>query len=142
MFRLFLAVLLLLVAAPAVAQTSSTDAVHAGYMRLYAGERDAAFKHFEALRASNPASLAPWFGQLFAHETRIEFDVKIAESPELYTLAVQRHGPGALTPHEARQRAEATVDRAQTLANLWAAKPRFQSAAAVLRAILDGEEPR
>lgn len=79
---MLVAVLLLLVAAPAVAQTSSTDAVHAGYMRLYAGERDAAFKHFEALRASNPASLAPWFGQLFAHETRIEFDRSLAPSFE------------------------------------------------------------
>ncbi|WP_282204504.1 hypothetical protein [Kitasatospora fiedleri] len=42
-------------------------------------------------------------------ETRLEFDVKVAESPEIYTLVVQRHAPGALTPHEARQRAEARV---------------------------------
>jgi hypothetical protein len=75
-------VLLLLVAAPAAAQTASTDPIYAGYMRLYAGERDAAFKHFEALRASNPRSLAPWFGQLFAHETRIEFDRSLASSFE------------------------------------------------------------
>jgi hypothetical protein len=45
-------------------------------------------------------------------ETRLEFDVKIAESPEVYTLVVQRHAPGALTPHEARQRAEAERDAA------------------------------
>jgi hypothetical protein len=44
-------------------------------------------------------------------ETKLEFDVKIAESPETYTLVVQRHAPGALTPHEARQRAEADRDR-------------------------------
>lgn len=42
-------------------------------------------------------------------ETKICFDTKIAESPEMYTLVVQRHGPGALTPHEARQKAEARV---------------------------------
>jgi hypothetical protein len=42
-------------------------------------------------------------------ETRISMDVKVAESPELYTLVVQRHAPGTLTPHEARQRAEARV---------------------------------
>ena len=42
-------------------------------------------------------------------ETKLEFEVKIAESPELYTLVVQRHAPGALTPHEARQRAETEV---------------------------------
>jgi len=42
-------------------------------------------------------------------ESKICFDTKIAESPEMYTLVVQRHAPGALTPHEARQRAEARV---------------------------------
>ncbi|MEU1284947.1 hypothetical protein [Kitasatospora sp. NPDC005856] len=40
-------------------------------------------------------------------ETKLMFDVKIAKLPETYTLVVQRHAPGALTPHEARQRAEA-----------------------------------
>ncbi|GAA0704822.1 hypothetical protein GCM10010193_69780 [Kitasatospora atroaurantiaca] len=44
-------------------------------------------------------------------ETKLEFDVKIAESPETYTLVVQRHAPGALTPHEARQRSEAELGR-------------------------------
>lgn len=43
-------------------------------------------------------------------ETRLEFDVKVAESPELYTLVIQRHGPGVLTPHEARQQAEQARD--------------------------------
>jgi hypothetical protein len=60
-------------------------------------------------------------------ETRLEFDVKIAESPEVYTLVVQRHAPGALTPHEARQRAETERDQALAeaeqlraqLAGLW-----------------------
>jgi hypothetical protein len=42
-------------------------------------------------------------------ETKVSMDVKVAESPELYTLVVQRHAPGALTPHEARQRAEARL---------------------------------
>lgn len=42
-------------------------------------------------------------------ETKICFDTKIAESPETYTLVVQRHAPGALTPHEARTKAEARV---------------------------------
>lgn len=42
-------------------------------------------------------------------ETKLEFDVKVAESPELYTIVIQRHAPGALTPHEARQQAEARV---------------------------------
>lgn len=42
-------------------------------------------------------------------ETKLEIDVKVAESPEMYTLVIQRHGPGILTPHEARQKAEARV---------------------------------
>lgn len=51
-------------------------------------------------------------------ETKLEMDIKVAESPEMYTLVVQRRAPGTLTPHEARQRAEvglATV--LQTLAD-------------------------
>ncbi|MFF8458885.1 hypothetical protein ACF06T_30620 [Streptomyces albidoflavus] len=42
-------------------------------------------------------------------ETKVEYDVKVAESPELYTVVIQRHAPGTLTPHEARQKAEARV---------------------------------
>jgi hypothetical protein len=42
-------------------------------------------------------------------ETKLEWDVKVAESPETYTIVIQRHAPGALTPHEARQKAEARV---------------------------------
>jgi len=50
-------------------------------------------------------------------ETKVSMDVKVAESPEMYTLVVQRHGPGTLTPHEARQRAEAGLATVlQTLA--------------------------
>jgi hypothetical protein len=48
-------------------------------------------------------------------ETKLSFDVKVAESPELYTIVVQRHTPGALTPHEARQRAEAELDQLRAL---------------------------
>ena len=77
-----LAVLLFVYALPAAAQSGAEDPVYAGYLRLYAGERDAAFRHFEALRANDPRSLAPWFGQLFAHEARIEFDRSLAPSFE------------------------------------------------------------
>jgi len=48
-------------------------------------------------------------------ETRVSMDIKVAESPEIYTLVVQRHGPGVLTPHEARQHAEARVAELETL---------------------------
>lgn len=47
-------------------------------------------------------------------ETKVEFDVKVAESPEMYTIVIQRHAPGALTPHEARQKAEARVAELET----------------------------
>jgi hypothetical protein len=45
-------------------------------------------------------------------ETPLEFHVKIAEEVERYILTVQRTGPGKLTPHEARRRAEAERDTA------------------------------
>jgi hypothetical protein len=48
-------------------------------------------------------------------ETKVEFDVKVAESPEIYTIVIQRHAPGALTPHEARQKAEARIAAAQAV---------------------------
>jgi hypothetical protein len=44
-------------------------------------------------------------------ETKLQMDVKVAESPEMYTIVIQRHRPGALTPHEARLRAEAYAGR-------------------------------
>lgn len=65
-------------------------------------------------------------------ETKLEFDVKIAEQPELYTLVVQRHEPGAFTPHEARQRAERERDDA--LAEL----DRARAELATLAAIFEG----
>ncbi|MFD8866050.1 hypothetical protein ACFV1F_17025 [Streptomyces sp. NPDC059590] len=52
-------------------------------------------------------------------ETKLSFDVKVAESPELYTLVVQRHGPGVLTPHEARQRAEAALAKVLGIVADW-----------------------
>ena len=52
-------------------------------------------------------------------ETKLEFDVKIAEHPDTYTLVVQRHAPGALTPHEARLRAERALERVEALAYRW-----------------------
>ncbi|MFF4479488.1 hypothetical protein ACFY1A_21055 [Streptomyces sp. NPDC001520] len=52
-------------------------------------------------------------------ETKLEFDVKVAESPELYTLVVQRHGPGVLTPHEARQRAEGALAEVLRIVSAW-----------------------
>ncbi|MFZ3569939.1 hypothetical protein ACOKM5_23315 [Streptomyces sp. BH097] len=39
-------------------------------------------------------------------ETPIEMEVKVAESPERFAFVLQRVAPGALTPHQARQRAE------------------------------------
>ncbi|MGW3308150.1 hypothetical protein ACWDG9_16370 [Streptomyces sp. NPDC001073] len=44
-------------------------------------------------------------------ETKLEMDIKVAEGPEMYTIVVQRRGPGVLTPHDARLRAEAYAGR-------------------------------
>jgi hypothetical protein len=73
---------LLFASAVAVAQTAPNDPVYAGYLRLYAGERDAAYNHFEALHAKDPANLAAWFGLLFAHEARLEYDASLGPSFE------------------------------------------------------------
>ncbi|MFC8124679.1 hypothetical protein [Streptomyces sp. NPDC057302] len=45
-------------------------------------------------------------------ETPIEMEVKVGESPERFAFVLQRVAPGALTPHQARQRAEAERDAA------------------------------
>jgi hypothetical protein len=74
--------LALTLATPIAAQTSNGDPVFAGYLRLYSGERDAAYKHFEALHAADPDSLPKWFGSLLAHETRIEMDETLKPSFE------------------------------------------------------------
>jgi hypothetical protein len=58
---------------------------------------------------------------------RLSMDVKVAESPEMYTLTVQRHAPGALTPHQARMKAEAELEQ------LRAALARVESYAHELR---------
>lgn len=59
----------------ALAQTPATtaaDPILAGYLRFYDGDREGAYTHFEALRAHDRENLTAWYGQLFAHEARIE----------------------------------------------------------------------
>ncbi|MFI8853652.1 hypothetical protein ACIGW3_26150 [Streptomyces sp. NPDC053499] len=61
-------------------------------------------------------------------ETPVSMEVKVGESPERFAFVLQRVGYGALTPHEARQRAEEERDgayreRAQLLAWLAALVP-------------------
>ncbi|MEU1824222.1 hypothetical protein ABZ502_17565 [Streptomyces abikoensis] len=50
---------------------------------------------------------------------KVEMDVKVAESAEMYTLVVQRHASGALTPHQARERAEAQRDEILAIVSAW-----------------------
>ncbi|MCA1218673.1 hypothetical protein [Streptomyces sp. 8L] len=51
----------------------------------------------------------------------VAMDVKVAESPARYSLVVQRLAPRALTPHEARQRAEADLSSVLRIVSAWAA---------------------
>lgn len=78
-------------------------------------------------------------------ETKLSFDVKVAESPELYTIVVQRHAPGALTPHEARQKAEAERNSAwEQLSRLreWIGTTEHDAAAGeLLTLVFDYPEP-
>ena len=41
----------------------------------------------------------------------VSIDVGLGGSPERYTVTIQRHGPGKLTPHEARMKAQNEYDR-------------------------------
>jgi hypothetical protein len=76
-------------------------------------------------------------------ETPIEMEVKVGESPERFAFVLQRVAPDALTPHQARQRAEEERDavyreRAQLLA-LLATHPAVHTA--VLAPADDIDEP-
>ncbi|HXG87344.1 MAG TPA: tetratricopeptide repeat protein [Vicinamibacterales bacterium] len=55
----------------AATQPVVTDAILAGYTRLYAGDPDAAYRHFESLRGRETRHLPAWFGLLFALEARL-----------------------------------------------------------------------
>ncbi|WP_069885256.1 hypothetical protein [Streptomyces luteocolor] len=76
-------------------------------------------------------------------ETPIEMEVKVGESPERFAFVLQRVAPGALTPHEARQqaearaeRAEAAIERARRLAARWGVMRAYGGAATELRKAL------
>lgn len=49
----------------------------------------------------------------------VAMDIKVAESPERYSLVVQRLAPGALTPHRARQLAEDCLAQALGTLAAW-----------------------
>lgn len=42
---------------------------------------------------------------------KVEMGVKVAESPERFVITVQRDHPGAMSPHQARQRAEDAIGK-------------------------------
>ncbi|WP_425832615.1 hypothetical protein [Streptomyces fractus] len=85
-------------------------------------------------------------------ETPIEMEVKVGESPERFAFVLQRVVRGALTPHQARQRAEeradqaeAAVERVRTLVTLWsrpggASLPPTLAARLVREALDDHQE--
>jgi tetratricopeptide (TPR) repeat protein len=73
---------LLLCSSTALAQDHSTEAVYAGYMRLYGGEREGSFTDFKALHARDPLALPSWFGMLMAHEISIALDDSLSASFE------------------------------------------------------------
>jgi hypothetical protein len=52
------------------------------------------------------------FGAVQDDEGKIVMEVRLASSPEAFTVTVQRHGPGKLTPHEARVKAERAIEAA------------------------------
>lgn len=84
-FRFTIAIPVALVltgASSAAPQSAPSDPILAGYTRFYAGDADDAYRHFEALRARDARSIPAWFGQLFAHQSRIDVDETLAPSFE------------------------------------------------------------
>jgi hypothetical protein len=51
---------------------------------------------------------------------KLEMEVKVAESPERFVFILQRVGPGKLTPHEARVKADAERDSVLRAVGKWA----------------------
>lgn len=50
-------------------------------------------------------------GSRIDDEGKFTMETRQAGSPEVFTVTIQRHGPGKLTPHEARLRAEDVIGK-------------------------------
>lgn len=50
-------------------------------------------------------------GSRIDDEGKFVMEARSAGSPEVFTVTIQRHGPGKLTPHEARLRAEGVIGK-------------------------------
>ncbi|WP_282795158.1 hypothetical protein [Streptomyces sp. CC224B] len=79
-------------------------------------------------------------------ETPIEMQVKVGEDPQRFAFVLQRVAPGALTPHQARQRAEAVIKRVRAACDALDSDARnknptalagIRHAVAHIRAVLD-----
>ena len=116
--------LIWLVVAPAaaLAQTpaGASDPVLAGYLRFYNGDREGAYQHFAALRARDPGNLTLWYGQLFAHEARIE------TRPALKTSFEQEIDRFLATAEERYTRTHADSEALFSLANGYLLRSRHR----------------
>lgn len=68
------------------------------------------------------AAARTMLGEAPNYTETVAMDVKVAESPERYSLVVQRLAPGALTPHQARQKAEQRVAELEAERDMAAAR--------------------
>ena len=66
----------------AAAHSGQDDPIHAGYLRVYAGDFEGASGHFGELHSRNPDSLPPWFGLLVSQIARIELEESLAPTFE------------------------------------------------------------
>lgn len=55
-------------------------------------------------------SESKFFGEEDGDGAKIVMETRLPKSSETFTVTVQRHGPGKLTPHEARMKAEKAVE--------------------------------
>jgi len=75
-------------------------------------------------------------------ETPIEMEVNVAESPERFAFVLQRVAPGALTPHQARQRAEERAEQAEAaIERARRARRRINSALIAVESLLTSPYP-
>lgn len=75
-------------------------------------------------------------------ETPIEMHVKVGESPERFAFVLQRVAPGALTPHQARQRAEERAERTEAaIERARRARRRINSALIAVESLLTSPYP-
>lgn len=82
-------------------------------MSIRNGTMDMDLSVAKSIAASLVGAAKAMLGDAPNYTETVAWDVNVAEQPDTYTFVVQRHAPGTLTPHQARQKAERELDEAR-----------------------------